>query len=307
MILITGGSGLLGSSLISLARAQGRNAVGLYYRHRVSMAGVKFLAADLTDEAEIPRIFSEVRPSSVVHCAAATNVDWCQEQPDAANKVNVAATWAVADITSRNNIRLLYISTDSVFDGKSGNYVETDTPGPVNVYAATKLLAEREVIRRNPAAAIARVNFYGWNAEKESLAEWVLKRLSNRLAVPGFSDVLFCPMLVDDLTEILLALLDRDLSGIYHIVGSEAVSKYEFARRVASTFGFDPEQVVATPLAEARLKAPRPQNTSLNTSKICAALGRPMPDVDTGLRRFAKLREAGRGEGMRRETAVNQE
>jgi len=294
MILVTGASGLLGASLVSLAQEQRREVVGLYHRHPVRIDGARLLAADLMDEVESCRIFQELGPSSVVHCAAATDVDWCEEHPDEAHRINVTVPSAIAGITSRSDARLLYISTDSVFDGGRGNYAETDMPGPVNVYAKTKLQGEREVLRQNPTALIARVNFYGWNAQnKDSLAEWILKQLNHGRLVPGFSDVVFCPALADDLAEVMLALLDRNLAGLYHAAGSEPVSKYEFARRVASTFGFDPAQVVPRRMADAKLKAQRPRNTSLNTGKICAALGRPMPDVEAGLRRFAHLRESG--------------
>jgi dTDP-4-dehydrorhamnose reductase len=181
-----------------------------------------------------------------------------------------------------------------VFDGARGNYSESDTPAPVNVYARTKLQGEKEVLRQIPAAAIARVNLYGWNAQnKNSLAEWILKQLTDGKIVPGFSDVSFCPMLANDLAEILLAMLDRKLSGLYHVVGSEAITKYEFARRVASAFSFDPEQVVAARMVDANLKAPRPRNTSLNTEKISTALIHSMPSVDAGLRKFVELRESG--------------
>jgi dTDP-4-dehydrorhamnose reductase len=294
MILVTGASGLLGASLVSLAHEEGREVVGLYHRHPVHIDGVKLLAVDLADQVETCRIFRELKPSSVVHCAAATDVDWCEEHPDEARRVNVTVPAAIAGISSRSDVRLLYISTDSVFDGECGNYAEADTPAPVNEYAKTKLQGEREVLRQNPTASIARVNLYGWNAQnKDSLAEWVLKQLTLGSLVPGFSDVVFCPILANDLAGVMLALLDQDRAGLYHVVGSEPVSKYEFARRVASTFGFDPEQVVPTRMADARLKARRPRDTSLNTEKICAALGRSMPDVEAGLRRFAQLRERG--------------
>ena len=294
MILVTGASGLLGANLVSLAQEQGREVVGLYRRHPVRVDGVKLLPADLANQAETERILKELEPSAVVHCAALTDVDWCEEHPDEAYLVNVTVPATIAGITSRMGVRLLHISTDSVFDGERGNYAETDTPAPVNVYSRTKLQGEREVLRQNPAASVARVNLYGWNAQKkDSLAEWVLKQLTLGNLVPGFCDVIFCPMLVNDLAEILLALLDRDLAGLYHVVGAEPVSKYEFARQVASTFGFDPGQVVSTYLAAARLKAQRPRNSSLNTAKASAVLGRSMPNVEAGLRRFAQLRENG--------------
>ncbi|MFZ0761942.1 MAG: SDR family oxidoreductase [Candidatus Sulfotelmatobacter sp.] len=294
MILVTGASGLLGASLVRLAQEQGREVVGLYHRHPLSIDGAKLLAADLADQAEILRIFRELRPSSVVHCAAATDVDWCEGHPDRAQRINVRVPAAIAEITSRSGARLLYISTDSVFDGERGNYAESDAPAPLNVYARTKLQGEVETLRQNPAALIARVSLYGWNSQnKDSLAEWVLKRLTLGNPVPGFADVIFCPILANDVAAVLLKLLDQHLAGLYHAVGSEPISKYEFARRVASTFGFDPEQVVPARLAHARLNAQRPRDTSLNTGKLSAALGRPMPGVDAGLRKFAQLRESG--------------
>ena len=294
MILVTGASGLLGASVALLARDQGREVVGLCHRHPVHIERVKLLAADLADPAETRRIFLEVTPSIVVHCAAATNVDWCEEHPEEADRVNVKMPATIAETAAQSGVRLLYVSTDSVFDGERGNYAEKDTPLPVNVYAKTKLQGEKEVLRHHPAALIARVTLYGWNAQnKESLAEWILKQLTLGKVVPGFSDVHFCPVLANDVAEIMLALLDQNLTGVYHVVGSERVSKHEFARQVASTFGFDPEQVIPARLADAKLRARRPQDTSLNTEKICAALGRPMPDVQAGLRRFAQLRESG--------------
>jgi dTDP-4-dehydrorhamnose reductase len=294
MILVTGASGLLGASVALLAREQGRQVVGLHHRHPVHIDGVKSLAADLADPAETRRVLLQVKPSIVVHCAAATNVDWCEEHPEEARRINVEMPAAIAELAAQSDAQLLYVSTDSVFDGERGNYAETDTPSPVNVYAKTKLQGEREVMRHHPTASIARVNLYGWNAQnKESLAEWILRQLALGNVVPGFSDVHFCPVLANDAAEIMLALLDQNLSGLYHIVGAERVSKYEFARRVAAIFGFDPGQVRPTRLADAKLKARRPRDTSLNTEKICAALGRPMPDVAAALHRFARLRESG--------------
>ena len=140
--------------------------------------------------------------------------------------------------------RFVYISTDAVFDGRAGNYSETDLPNPINEYAKSKLRGEQEALRLNSESLILRVNIYGWNAqEKYSLAEWILRELAANGQVPGFSDVWFCPTLVNDLSEIIVDMLQRKLSGIYHAVGSEKINKYDFARKVAETFGYDPEQV----------------------------------------------------------------
>ena len=294
MILVTGASGLLGANLIMEALREGLEVAGLYYRHPVRLPGAALFAADLTDKSAVEKIFSDLRPTSVIHCAAASNVDWCEENADAAHEVNVVASATIAEIAARANARLVYISTDSVFDGAGNNYSEVDDPAPVNVYAQSKLEGEREVLRRHPLAAAARVTLYGWNAQKkQSLAEWILQHLEGGNDVPGFTDVVFNPILANDLGEILLAMVRRHLTGIYHVAGSEPVSKFEFARRVALTFGFDPAKIVPTQIRESKLKAPRPRNTSMSITKTSAALERSMPDVESGLRRFAQLRAEG--------------
>ena len=129
-----------------------------------------------------------------MHCAAATNVDWCEDNPKQAEAINVQATADLAEIAAALNARFVYISTDSVFDGKRGDYAETDEPAPLNVYARSKLAGEQETLRLNAAAIVVRVSIYGWNAQKkESLAEWVLRRLEEGSDVPGFTDVFFTP------------------------------------------------------------------------------------------------------------------
>ncbi len=308
MILVTGASGLLGANLAMVAREQGREVVGLYHRHRVHLPGVELRAADLTEESEIARVFTELGPTTVIHCAAETNVDWCEEHPEDAHRINVTIPARIAEVAFRTGTRLVHISTDSVFDGVRGDYAESDQPAPVNVYAQTKLQSELEVLRHNPKAAIARVNLYGWNAQnKRSLGEWILSELASGKEVRGFTDTVFCPILANDLAEILLAIVDHQLTGLYHVVGSEAVSKYEFARRVALTFGLNASQVVPARMTDAGLKAPRPRNMSLRTEKISSALARAMPDVDSGLRRFVERQSDGYVERLKSHLAGTRE
>src|SRR5262245_37934442 len=160
MILVTGASGLLGANLIMTALEEGLEVAGLYHQHQVNLPGATLLAADLTNKSEVERIFTDLRPEGVIHCAAVSNVDWCEDHPDVAREVNVAASAAIADIANKANAQFLYISTDSVFDGLRGNYAESDDPAPVNIYARSKLEGEREVLRCHPFAAVARINLY---------------------------------------------------------------------------------------------------------------------------------------------------
>jgi dTDP-4-dehydrorhamnose reductase len=135
------------------------------------------------------------------------------------------------------------------------------------------------------------VNIYGWNAQnKDSLAEWALRRLEAGQDVPGFADVFFTPILVNDLVPFLFRMLHDGMAGVYHVAGSERISKFEFACRVAATFGFDPARITPCLVKDMNRRATRPLDISLNTEKISMALGRSMPDVATGLARFRELR-----------------
>jgi dTDP-4-dehydrorhamnose reductase len=302
MLVVSGASGLLGASVLRSAQDAGwdKDVVGLCHRHLIRDPALRIAKVDLTDSSATRGFFSDLfsdlrsdsRPHAIVHCAAAADVDWCEANPKEAEAINVGASALLAEIAASFNARFVYISTDSVFDGKRGGYVETDEPAPLNVYARSKLAAEREIQRRNPSSTIVRVNIYGWNAQdKESLAEWILRRLEGGKDVPGFTDVCFNPLLANDLAEILFAVLQRELTGLYHVVGSERITKLEFARRVAATFGFDPARITPCQVRDMNLKAERPLDVSLNTEKISRALGRPMPDVDSGLRAFRALRD----------------
>lgn len=300
MILVTGASGLLGASILLEAAAQGRRVAGISQRHIFHPSGVDAFRVDLEDFDATRKTVASLRPASIIHTAAATNVDWCEDHEEQVHRLNVGATAFLAGLAAELGVPFLLVSTDSVFDGHKGNYSEEDLPAPLNVYARSKLAAETEVGRAHPSALIVRVNMYGWNAQKKkSLAEWVLSELSAGNQVPGFTDICFSPMLVNHLAEILLGMLDCGLSGVYHVAGAESMSKYEFARRVAITFGLDGGRVVAAQASEAGLRAVRPRNTSLCTKKICKDLGRAMPSVDCGLRKFRALRAEGHIEQLK--------
>lgn len=294
MILVTGASGLLGANLLWCACNQGREVVGIYRGHPLRIIGVPMYSLDLIDLSATRKILVTLKPECIVHCAAATNVDWCEDHPAEAERINAQASIMLAQTAHEIGASFLYISTDAVFDGKRGNYSETDESVPINTYGISKLKGEQGVFRSHPSALVARVNIYGWNAQdKYSLAEWILHELENSKKVPGFTDICFTPMLVNDLVEVLLSMLDAGLSGLYHVTGGGRISKYEFAQRLATLFGFDSSRIIPVKSAEAKLRAPRPADISLNSKKIIAALGHPMPDVDSGLRRFHALREMG--------------
>jgi dTDP-4-dehydrorhamnose reductase len=304
VILVTGASGLLGSSVLLRCREAGREVTGTYHSLPLVVPGIPTFEIDLTDELSTRSVVMQLRPSTIIHCAAATAVDWCEDHPIETQRINVETSGTLAALAATLGANFVYVSTDSVFDGTRGSYLETDQPHPLNVYAISKLEGEREVLKRKPDALIARVNLYGWSpGKKPSLAEWILAHLRDGKTVPGFVDVMFCPALASDIAGTILEMADRQLSGVYHVTGAEASSKYEFARALASIFGLDAGMVVPTRVREASLRAPRPHNVSLNTTKVQSALGHAMPTMLDGIQRFKRLEENGYTQRLREFTS----
>lgn len=285
-LLITGASGLLGLNM-GLRCAAAHEVTGV---QRGRLQGVPFAvrSADLTDFSILPGLLDAVQPDAVIHTAALANLDACEAQPDLARRVNADLPGELARLCAARGVDLVHISTDAVFDGtKDGFYTEEDLPNPLSVYARTKLDGERAVQDVMPQAIVARVNFFGWSASgKRSLAEFFFNHLRDGRPLFGFTDVFFCPLFVDDLSDLLLAMLAEKLSGLYHVVGAQAVSKYDFGRALALRFGFDPERIAPRSVDQSGLTARRAHNLRLSVHKLSTDLGQVIPDYRTGLDRF---------------------
>jgi dTDP-4-dehydrorhamnose reductase len=285
-ILVTGASGLLGLNL-SLMGMEAHTIVGA---DRSKLAGTPFelIKADLLDPEVEHRLLDTVKPDAVIHTAALANLEACEEQPDTARLLNAQLPGELADACARRGIQMMHISTDAVFDGtKDGVYTEEDTPNPQGVYASTKLEGERNVLSANPNAVVVRVNFFGWSLSgTRSLPEFFINNLSAGKPAQGFTDVFFCPLFVGDLGEMLLKVLKSELSGIYHVVGSESLSKFDFGVAIAHRFNLDERLIEPVSVEESTLIARRSHNLRLSVHKLSTALDEPIPGFSTGLDRF---------------------
>lgn len=291
-ILITGASGLLGGSICQAALSR-YEVFGMFHTHEVAIEGVTFIQGDLSEKKGIAQI-EKVNPDFIVHSAALTNVDMCEQYPDEAQRHNVTAAVRVADIAKKCGAYLAHISTDHVFDGRRGNYIESDSVNPVNIYGESKLKAEQKVCNAYPEAAIVRTNIFGWNrTNKFSLAEWMLDKLNRKEELPGFEDVIFSPIFVNDLAEILFKVEEARLKGIIHIAGSNCCSKLDFAYHIADIFGYDKSGIKPVSIDDVALKAQRGKNTSLKVDRIEKLLGMKMPSIDDGLKAMYLKKERG--------------
>lgn len=284
-ILVTGASGLLGLNMC-LRLAGQHDVYGLVNTH--SLAGVPFpiTQVDLLNREATWKEISLIQPETIIHCAAMANVDDCEENPEAARLINTEVPGHLAELCAQSKIHLVYISTDAVFDGKRGDYSEADEPNPQSVYARTKLEGEQRVLYADKNALIARVNFYGFSLSgKRSLAEFFLNNLSAGNRVKGFVDVMFCPLYAPELGILIMKMLQKKLSGIYHTVSCECLSKYTFGVRIAEKFGFDKDLIEPVSVHEGGLLSKRSPRLTLNVEKLIEAGIKPQAQA-AGLERF---------------------
>ncbi len=287
-IWITGVTGLLGIHLAWEALQRGWEVVGTSLRQNLPHAPFPVLQGDLTEPTFRRRAWDWARPDAVVHTAALALVDACEKHPERAYQVNAVLPETLAKEAQALGLPFVHISTDAVFDGQRGSYDEEDEPRPLSVYGYTKLEGEKRVAKAHSEALILRVNFFGWSLSgNRSLAEWFLRQLeSGRRDIPGFADVWFCPLLVNHLARIILHALERRLTGLYHAVASQCLTKYAFGQQLAEIFGYNPQHIRPVSVDEVGLAARRAHRLVLRTDKLTHALGAPLPTPQEGLRAF---------------------
>ena len=292
-VLITGGSGLLGSNL-ALDYARGYRVHATFYKNPVKLNAVEFHLVNLVDESKVRKLLN-IKPNLIIHSAGLADVDYCQSNPREAFKVHVIGSRIIAQLAKRLGAKLVHISTDMVFDGKAKSpYKEIDDPSPVNVYGITKLAAEREVLSTTKNSLIIRTAFYGWNVRsKLSLGEFFLKKMIRRQIVPGFKDILSNLCLTNDLGKTILELVKKNAKGIYHVGSHKPITKYRLAELISTVFKFPEAKINAVSSLNTKPKVIRPKFRGLNVVKTEALLGHSLPIARQGVEHFYKKYQDG--------------
>lgn len=284
-IAITGACGLLGAHLAAAFSARHR-VVGFDRHPWWGTRSIELHHGDLADAKAREAFLADARPDILVHCAAMVNVDAGEERPADAYLANGTLTGLVARGVPPH-CRVVYVTTDGIFRGDTPMQRETDLPCPRTVYGRSKLQGEWETQLATDRHLIIRTNFFGWSSgAKGTSAEWLYHALESGEPITLFDDFWFTPIYVLDLVERILALIAGQYTGIFHVVGSERVSKYQFGMQLAAAAGFRAGHVLRGSIADARLRAPRPRDMSLSSEKIASTLGHPAPDCRGGLTRF---------------------
>jgi dTDP-4-dehydrorhamnose reductase len=276
-VLITGASGLLGGALLREASKSGTIAVAAYNSHPLSGG----LQMDVTEQAQVEAVLQRVAPDYVIHTAAFTDVDACEIQPQRAWDVNALGTKNVAEACAKHGARLIYISTDYVFDGEDGPYSEEAPTHPINVYGESKLAGERFTLNSG-INAVARVCvLYG--PDKPNFVTWVINSLRAQTPINVVRDQYNTPTYVGNCARALLRMCKCGLTGVYHVSGREQLDRYAFACAIADVFALNKKLINETTTDTLQQRARRPMNSSLRVEKAERALGMRLANVHEGL------------------------
>ncbi|MBP0014398.1 MAG: SDR family oxidoreductase [Roseofilum sp. SBFL] len=288
-ILITGGSGFVGSNLATLFSSSSNSEVfSTYMNHPIDVddpLSIHPIQLDVRNEKEVISVFHKIKPTVVIHAAGNKNVRDCEKNPDDAYKTNALGTQNVARVCHDIDAHLIYVSTDLVFSCTDGQYQETDIPEPSLVYGKTKLKGEEIAKQEHDRVAICRSG--GIYGNHSPLLQWLSKQLLAGQAVECFTDVMNTPTYVVNLGEMFEVIINNNLTGIFHTVGSQRVSRFDLFTAYAKEFNLDTHLLVPTTVGQHGENLFLQKDASLRAEKTSAILGMKADAIAEGFRRLA--------------------
>ncbi len=306
-LLVIGGAGQLGGSVAEQALARGDEVVATYLARTPRLPGATLEPFDKADSGRAAELLERYRPELVVDTGALHNVDYCEQHPEEAVRVNATATTAIARACASRGVRFLFVSTDFVFDGGDVPPYDEESPArPQSEYARSKRAGEVGTLAASAAHLVVRPSvIYSWidtrrRAESSSgkgvnFGTWLVEEVRRGRTVRIVEDQIASPTLAEDLAGALLALARGAPGGLYHAAGRTALDRWTFSRRLVERLGLSTELVTPVRTADLHQVAPRPLNSSLSSEKLARTTGYRMLPLDAALDRFAAAYRADPG------------
>lgn len=262
--MVTGASGLLGKKI--MYNAKKRFEVIGSYNSRQSHNLIKL---DLSDTYQIKTVLDKERPDIIIHTAAITDLNECERNPRNAKIINSDATIKLAKWCNNNNSKLVYISTDYVFDGNHSPYLESSEPYPMQIYGFTKMLGEKMLeIHDGVVIRVGILDGLNDMDDKETVTVKVINALNNNEQIQLDDLRIKYPTLIDDVSKAVIKMIDEKLLGIYHIIGEEGLTRYDWGCRVADVLDLDKSLLIRENNKEKVPHPIRPKHVKLLNSKL---------------------------------------
>ena len=286
-IFIVGGSGVIGSYFVKSFAKENSDITYTYYKNKVSYT--KGINLDVQDRADTLKTLKKFQPDLIIIANALTGVDFCEANPSLAESINVKGTKNIVDGCKSVNSKLVFISTSAVFNGTKSEYSENDKPNPIGIYGLTKFQGEKIIQESNLPFLILRTDQpYCWK-EKWQHTNSVIRVIENLEKNQQFKEVVDwynTPTYVPDFVNATKELIQKDLEGIFHLVGSDFISRYDWSQKVADIFHLKKNLIKPIDSSELKLPVER-NNVKLNNNKLFQKIGYRMLGVDDGLQRMS--------------------
>lgn len=277
-ILVTGANGYLGSNLRQYLKAKDYDVYGITSKE---VNEKKVYRLDITCFEDLVSLFKEVKPNIIIHTAAINSLSECEKDHNLAIKVNVNTTKNIINAISQINsdAKLIFISSDYVFDGRRGNYREDDEVNPQTFYGKTKVLSENDLRNNLENYIICRTaNIYGRGGG--NFFNFVINNLNQGKIIDVFDNVFFTPTYIDYLLDSLMELINIDYKGIIHIAGRERLSRYDFALKIVESLGSDKTLINPSKQTSSGFIA---MDSSLNSEYSRTMLKNDWPSIEESL------------------------
>ena len=275
-VVFFGGSGLLAVNWATKI-CRDYEVYLIMHKRKIRLPEVKVIHFNEDFESSFTQFISTLKPDLIINCAALTNVDFCEANPLMASEINTVLPKKLALIAKTIEVKFVHISTDHLFDGQKKLYSEDDQVSPLNQYAKTKAAAEKEVLSIDENALIVRTNFYGWGLSyRKSFSDFILEGLRNNSDLQLFKDVYYSPIYIGELVRLIHLALEKNCVGIYNIVGSEIISKYDFGVALAEIINLSDANIITSSIDTKKDLVRRPKNMALDNQKLLKKLNQPI-------------------------------
>ena len=281
-VLILGASGFLGSNIFGTL-SNHLETYGTFFKSP-SMRDSRMLELDATDLQKLSQLVKTLRPSRIINCLGLTNVEECEERPEASWKLNTELPILLSRLSMEVSAQFVQISTDHFYSEVRTPRSETAVMNAINQYGHTKLLAEKIVLLENPSALILRTNFFGYSQRLDkSILNFAINSFYTNQQINGFEDVLFTPVGIHDISKFLTNKLSEHVSGLLNFASENQISKYDFLILVGQIMGFSGTNVRKSSILDSNLTVQRPGYLALDSSRLINDLGYSVPSLRTML------------------------
>lgn len=284
-VLLTSGTGFFSSTWCLDTNHKFQN-------HTLSRSKKKFFyknyKINFSNTKNIIKIVNKVNPDIILHTAAITDVDLCEEKPSLSKKINFNLTKKISDICKKKKIKLIFISSDQVFSKKKNN-LESSRTSPINVYSLHKSMSENYIAKNLHEYLIIRTNFFGISPKvKKSFINFITFNLLNKNKINLITDIIHNPISIHHLITYIIRLHKLDVNGIFHISSDEKISKYDLGIKIAKIFGLNISLINKCKISNIKFKAQRPNYMYLNNKKLKKILKIRIPSIQAQIKDIKK-------------------